>query len=59
MDIKEKFEEFIAQYPIFEYRLLNAADVSVHERVRTICREECERYGSTGLSTGSGRAAGM
>ena len=35
MDIKEKFEEFIAQYPIFEYRLLNAADVSVHERVRT------------------------
>ena len=47
MDIKEKFEEFIAQYPIFEYRLLNAADVSVHERVRTICREECERYGST------------
>ena len=39
MDIKEKFEEFIAQYPIFEYRLLNAADVSVHERVRTICRE--------------------
>ncbi len=38
MDIKEKFEEFIAQYPIFEYRLLNAADVSVHERVRTICR---------------------
>lgn len=47
MDIKEKFEEFIAQYPIFEYRILNAADVSVHERVRTICREECERYGST------------
>ena len=47
MDIKEKFEEFIAQYPIFEYRVLNAADVSVHERVRTICKQECERYGST------------
>ena len=47
MDMKEKFEEFIAQYPIFEYRLLNEADVCVHERVRTICKQECERYGST------------
>ncbi len=47
MDIKEKFEEFIARYPIFEYRLIKAEEVSVHERVRTICREECERYGST------------
>ena len=44
---KEKFEEFIAQYPIFEYRLLNTADITVQLRVRTICREECERYGSS------------
>ena len=36
MDIKEKFEDFIAQYPIFEYRLLDTADIKVQERVRTI-----------------------
>ena len=43
----EKFEEFISQYPIFEYRLLDTKDIGVEERVRTICREECERYDST------------
>ena len=43
----EKFEEFISQYPIFEYRLLDTKDIGVEERVRTICRQECERYDST------------
>ena len=47
MSMKEKFEEFIAQYPIFEYRLLDTSDIAVQPRVRTICKEECERYGST------------
>ena len=37
----------ISQYPIFEYRLLDTKDIGVEERVRTICREECERYDST------------
>ena len=39
----EKFEEFISQYPIFEYRILDTKDITIQERVRTICREECER----------------
>ena len=43
----EKFEEFISQYPIFEYRILDTKDITIQERVRTICQEECERYGST------------
>lgn len=43
----EKFEEFISQYPIFEYRLLDVKKINVHERVRMICKQECERYGST------------
>ena len=42
-----RFEEFISQYPIYEYRLLDTKEIEVRERVRTICREECERYGST------------
>ena len=32
----EKFEEFISQYPIFEYRLLDTKDIVLDERVRTI-----------------------
>lgn len=43
----EKFEQFIADYPIFEYRLIETKDINAAERVRTICKVECERYGST------------
>lgn len=43
----EKLEHFLAQYPIYEYRLLDAKKLSVYERVRTICQVECQRYGST------------
>jgi len=42
-----RFEEYISQYPVYEYRLLNAKAVQVRERVRTICTQECERYGTT------------
>ena len=48
-----RFEEFISQYPIYEYRLLDTVEIEVRERVRTICRQECQRYGTTsGLSPG-------
>ncbi len=43
----EKFEEFISQYPIYEYRLLDTKGIGIEQRVRTICREECQRYDST------------
>ena len=28
----EKFEEFISQYPIFEYRILDTKDITIQER---------------------------
>ena len=43
----ERFEEFISQYPIYEYRLVDTAEIEVRERVRIICKQECERYGTT------------
>ena len=56
----DKFEDFIAQYPIFEYRILNTEDLSVEERVRIVCQQECERYGSTwGMSAGCGYSERM
>ena len=42
-----KFEEFISDYPIYEYRLLDEKALSVAERVRIVCQQECERYGTT------------
>ena len=50
-----RFEEFISQYPIYEYRVLDAAEIQVRERVRTICKQECERYGTTWASSPCGR----
>ena len=45
----DRFEEFISQYPIYEYRLVDTAEIEVRERVRIICKQECERYGTTWL----------
>ncbi len=41
------FDEFITQYPVFEYRILETSEISVQERVRIVCEKECERYGTT------------
>lgn len=41
------FDEFISNYPVFEYRLLSTEDIQIQERVRIVCQQECERYGST------------
>ena len=46
MDI-EKFEAFMTDYPIFEYRIIDAATIETQPRVREICRNECQRYGTT------------
>ena len=43
----ENFENFIAQFPIFEYRIITPDEVVINDRVRHICKTECERYGST------------
>ena len=43
----ERLDEFIASYPIYEYRIIDTREIQVYERVRTICRIECPRYNST------------
>ena len=43
----EAFEGFISQYPIFEYRIIDVQEIEVQERVRLICENECQRFGSS------------
>jgi predicted metal-binding protein len=43
----EQFETFLADYPVYEYRLLDTAGISSAVRVREICKNECQRYGTT------------
>ena len=44
---RNRFEEFIAQYPVYEYRMLDPKELKTEERVRIICKQECQRYGTT------------
>lgn len=41
------FDQFIAQYPIYDYRIISTGDFKAAPQVRTICEKECERYGAT------------
>ena len=43
----EGLDEFITQFPVFEYRIVRTEKLSFEERVRQICRQECDRYGTT------------
>lgn len=38
---------YIAQFPVYEYRIISTDDLPVEARVRMVCQQECERYGST------------
>lgn len=39
----EGLDEFITQFPVFEYRIVRTEKLSFEERVRQICRQECDR----------------
>jgi predicted metal-binding protein len=43
----EAFETFISQFPIYQYTFFPPEEIAFSSRIRTICRQECERYGTT------------
>ena len=43
----EQIEEFICQYPVYQYAFFSPEDIEFSERVRWICQNECERYDTT------------
>ena len=43
----EKIEEFIRQYPVYQYAFFSPKDIDFSYRVRWICENECERYNTT------------
>lgn len=40
-------EEILAQYPVCQYEVLDVSEIPFSEKVRYICRTECERYGKS------------
>lgn len=43
----EQIEEFICQYPVYQYAFFKPEEIEFSYRVRWICEQECERYNST------------
>lgn len=41
------FDEFITNYPVFEYRVIATDTIQIQERVRIVCEKECTRFGTT------------
>lgn len=46
MNFKE-IEEYITQFPIYQYEFLSTSDIVFSDKVRTICKKECPRYGKS------------
>lgn len=44
---REKIESFITQFPIYQYAFIDTDQLEFSDKVRTICKKECPRYGST------------
>lgn len=49
MNIEEirGFEEYLTQFPVFEYHLIDTEEIAFQPRVRIICQQECQRYDTT------------
>lgn len=43
----DSIEEYITRYPIYQYAFLATQDIEFNDRVRTICKKECPRYGKS------------
>ena len=45
--LRAKIEEILTGFPIFQYGFLKTDQIEFKEEVRCICRQECERYGTS------------
>ena len=45
--LRAKIEEILTEFPIFQYGFLKTDQITFKEEVRCICRQECERYGTS------------
>ena len=44
MITNEQIEEFISQFPIYQYSFITPADVEHYDDVRSVCKSICKRY---------------
>lgn len=44
---REEIESFITQFPIYQYAFIDTETIEFSDKVRTICKKECPRYGGS------------
>ncbi|MDD7739084.1 MAG: DUF2284 domain-containing protein [Fusicatenibacter sp.] len=45
--ITKEIEDFITQFPIYQYAFIEPEEIEFNDRVRQICKKECPRYGAS------------
>lgn len=43
----QEIEQFITQFPIYQYELIDTEEIEFSDKVRAICKKECPRYGNS------------
>lgn len=44
---RQQIERALAKYPIYQFQFIKTDEIPFSEKVRDICKNECERYGSS------------
>ena len=44
---REKLEQALAELPVAQYVFFPTRELEFSERIRTVCRQECPRYGKS------------
>ena len=44
---REMLEERLAALPLFQYEFIRSDELTFTERIRTVCKQECPRYGTS------------
>lgn len=44
---ENRTEEYLANYPIYQYAFVSPDELMFTQRVREVCRAECDRYGTS------------
>ena len=53
-----EIEALITRYPIYQYAFVSTDDIEFTDKVRSICKKECARYGKSWFVSSGGGDSG-
>lgn len=43
----QNIEQYITQFPIYQYEIIDSSEIEFSDKVKTLCKKECSRYGTS------------